>query len=231
MRNPRLATGSNDAQSEFRVIVARDAMSGLGLILVVALSQTPAEQRLLEAQAMLSQLEDKKAAETAEAGLKLTPPDPIAAKLLITLGLARFNLLDAEGARRAFRAAAIADPQLLPPDDANPRAVTLFGEARAQARAEETPPPYRYVGIALAGVGVLALGAAVGFGFSSQLARSHAVSNPSAESAQGEMTVAQNRATAANWMYAVGGVFAAGGGAVAIWSFVGGAGLSYRTSF
>ncbi len=207
-------------------------MAALPLLLALAASQaSPAESRLAEAKAMLSQLEDKKAAEAAENGLKLSPPEAVAAQLLVTLGLARFNLLDTEGARRAFRAAVVADEKIAPPEDANPRAVALFGEARAEIRQATATPAWRFVGIALAGIAVAALGTGAGLGASSQLARSQAVSDPSAESAQAEMTVARGRATAANWLFAVGGVLAVAGGTLALWPATGGAAISYRTNF
>ena len=190
-----------------------------------------AENHLAEAQALLAQLEDKKAADTAIEGLKLKPPDPVAARLLLTLGLARFNLLDAEGARRAFAAAAMADPVLSLPDDANPRALSLYGEARAQAKAATVTPPWRYVGAAVAVIGLLALGGGVGFGFSSQAAHTSATNDPSAESAQGWLTVARGRAMVANGLLVAGAVLTLGGGAVTVWPAGGGAALSYQTTF
>jgi hypothetical protein len=201
------------------------------LISLLLLVGSPAEEHLTESQQWLSQLEDRKAADSALAGLKLNPPEPVAARLLIVLGLARFNMLDAEGARRAFRAAAVADPQATPPDEANPRAVALFGEARAESRTAEPSNVLRYAGIAIGGLGVAALASGGGFGFSSQLARNHAVSTPSAESAEGELTLARTRATTANVLFIAGGVLAIAGGLLSFLPIQGGGAVSFRTSY
>lgn len=185
---------------------------------------TPAERSLEEGMARFRELEDRKAAEAFEAGLSAAPSPAVEAKLALYLGLARFNLLDPGGARAAFRRALAADAAVIPPDEANPRALELFGEERAALRAERWSSPRRIAGFAVAGAGVAALGGGLVFGLSAGRARDQAAGAATAEGAQGMLDVARTRALFANIFFAAGGALLAGGATVAFWPAASGSG-------
>ncbi len=83
-------------------------------------------------------LDDARAASELEMLLRSGPPDPLAAKAHVYLGLIAFNRLHLAEAREQFRAALEADPTVdIPPQDASPKARVAF--AQAQREAEQTP--------------------------------------------------------------------------------------------
>jgi hypothetical protein len=203
-------------------------LAWIALTLGMQLSATPREE-LDEGKRLMSKLDERKAAARFEQGLALDPAPELRAELLIHLGLARFELLDTEGARAAFLQALEANPQSTLPRGSNPRAMAVFEEARELKRptaiadgprlpAPVTPnrPSYLPAILLLAGSVVVA-GAGVAFGQGAQAAVDRAAASDWAEARSGWNAIAQNRAWAANGCFAASAVLGTLGVGLTIW--------------
>lgn len=102
----------------------------------------PPEERIAEADRRLALLDDE-GARTAVAPLVDDPtlPAKVRAQAALRVGLAESNLAHPDDAVKAFKLALGADPSVVLPSDAQPKAQELFRTARTELATTEKPPP------------------------------------------------------------------------------------------
>lgn len=211
-------------------------VSSLPLLgIVVALSGSPvtpsASQRALDDAVHLFQsFEDAKAAVALRELLRRSPPQAIAAKAHIYLGMIALNASDEPGAKAEFEKAVATSVLVDMPPGQSPKAQILFAEARRSVAAAplpapsqgappaaegtppaaltvaETPAPSHVPAYVVGGIGIAALAAGGIFGYLQQQAQSSAVNDPGAAAARNAGQPYAQDGITADVLFGVGGV-------------------------